>query len=206
MLRPTFRFSMLLVILAVIGGATFAACSDPGPSGLFIDLQFRLRCIAMGGCVGFSDRNVLGYNGQDGLRLTCSVNETDANRTLTFSASGRDYGISMTNAVFARAGGSPSGTGCTLSVTDSMDGNTYMGICGASDPSEAQPCKVSGVTFGVDAPTGRPLISGNIYCQGISPSAAPGIDRELTGPGNTIDAQTSPVRFNLYDCAGFNPD
>jgi hypothetical protein len=145
---------------------------------------------------------VLGFDGEGGVRIACQVSETGANRTLTFSAIASGYGLQLQNATFPLAGGAPAAGGCQVRV---FDDNNYVGACGGSPPSEAQPCTVNNVVFGRDD-EGRSRITGNIYCEGLSPEAAPSIDRELTTPGTDPASRTTPMQFTLYDCPGFNPD
>lgn len=200
-MRPNARFLLVLSLSIALGGLA-ASCGDNGPAGVYMDIQWTIRCIAMGGCTSYPTRDVLGFDGDNGTRLTCSVTESAANRTLTFSATAAGYGLSLRNATFARAGGTPAGTDCQVRV---IDDNTYTGACGGLPPTETQPCQVNNVMFTRDA-EGRSLITGNIYCQNISPEAAPSIDREVTGPGTAVADRTRPLLFNIYDCPGYNPD
>ena len=195
------RFVFVLA-LSIALGALAAGCGDSGPAGVYASIAWTIRCEMMDGCTAYPTRDVQGFDGENGVRVSCSVTETESSRTLSFSAYAASYGIQMQNASFGRGGGTPAGTDCRITV---QEDNTYVGACGGSPPSEGQPCQVNNVQFTTDT-EGRSLITGNIFCQGMSPSAAPSIDRELTRPGFDIPSLTAPLEFNLYDCAGYNPD
>lgn len=202
--RNTRLFFMLGATLAIGSG-----CKNE-PPGTYADLQWTIRCDGMRGCLTYPSRSVDGFDGENQVRITCTVIETESTRALSFSVNAPSYGLSLQNATFPRAGGSPTAGPCRVNV---QEDNSYSGACGGGAPSPTQPCQVSNVDFTRD-PEGRTLITGQIYCGGmsgetvigISPSAAPTIKRELTAPGTEIAARTTPMRFNLYDCPGFNPD
>jgi hypothetical protein len=204
------RHARFLFVLAssLSLGLLAASCTSTGPAGVFAYSEWRLRCpVPADGCSSYPDRCVEGFSGQnacgDNARIQCSVIQGADARTLSFSLSAGSYAIEMTNASFPRSGGSPSSGGCQMRVIE--DRTTFTGACGSGPPREGQPCEVSGVSFGRD-PDGRALISGNVYCQGMSPAAAPTLFRGLSGPGNLPADATSPMRFDLYDCTGFQPD
>lgn len=201
MRRSNVRFSILIAFSAVLTIAA-SSCSSSGPAGLYADIQWRVRCEETGGCSGYRDRDVLGFNRENGLTLACSVIESDTTRTLSFSAYTGSFGLELTNATFPRAGGTPQAGGCSVTV---QDGNRFQGNCGASPPSDTQPCQVNNVRFERDV-DGRALITGNMYCENISPSAAGDLDREVTAPGDDPAAATMPFQFSLYDCSGYTPD
>lgn len=202
--NAAFRF---LVCAAALLASSAASCSTSGPAEVFADLQWRVRCEIMRMCTGYPDRSILGFDGDDGQRISCNVIETADSRTLTFNVSGStatsSYSLGVTAAVIPRAGGGAGGSGCSVTVRE--DATTFTGRCGASPPNDAQPCQINNVRFMVDA-EGRSLITGNLYCENISPSAAMTIDREVTAAGDTPDARTTPMAFNLYDCRGYSPD
>lgn len=193
------RFVSLVASL-LASGTLFLGCNESGPAGVYAYVEWRLRCEEMAGCSAYPDRFVDGFDGE-GASISCNVTETAESRTLNFSAFSSSFGIQLQNAVFPRGGSAASG-GCQVRV---LDDNTYVGTCGGAEPTPAQPCQVNNVTFSRDD-AGRALIRGQIYCVGISPTAAPTIDRELTAPGNSIEARTSPLTFDLYDCPGYQPD
>ena len=188
--------------LALAAGLATSSCSSSGPVGVYADIRWQVRCDIMNGCTSYPQRDVNGFNGENGVRVTCTTIESASNRVLSFSASGSGYSLQLSGASFARSGGSPGGEGCNVRV---QEDNVYEGACGASPPSEAQPCRVSDVMFTRDA-EGRSLITGHIFCQGMSPSAAPGIDRELTSAGTSPESAMTPLEFNIYDCNGYTPD
>ncbi|MDQ3030956.1 MAG: hypothetical protein M3Y87_00945 [Myxococcota bacterium] len=195
------RFVLVLATTIALG-ALAAGCGDSGPAGTYASLTWTIRCETMGMCSSYPNRDVDGFHGENGVRIACNVTETETTRTLTFSAYASNYGIQMQNAQFSRGGGTPAGTDCRISVLE--DTNNFVGACGGSPPTEVQPCQVNNVQFTTDE-EGRSLIRGNIFCVGLSPSAAPNIDRELTAPGTGLAAPTTPMQFDLYDCAGYNP-
>jgi hypothetical protein len=198
----TDRGIQLLVALAMLLAAFSASCNNSGNAGVYADLTWQVRCNVMRGCVAYPPRDILGFNNEHGHRILCSVVETADSRTLSFSAYARDYGIALFNARFSRAGGTPAGTGCVVSV---QEDNTYEGACGGAPPTEAQPCQVTNVQFTRDA-EGRSLVQGNIYCVNMSPRAVPNIHRELTAPGTDPSAASSPMTFRFFDCSGYQPD
>lgn len=202
-MRSKVGFKLLLATAALLGIAA-SGCSNSGPTGVYADILWQVRCQEMGMCTPGPERSILGFDRENGQRVSCSVIQTDTNRTLSFSGSFRSetlsYSLAMMNAQFPRSGGSPA-AGCQITVLE--DTNTYVGACGASPPTTGQPCQVSAVQFTRDD-EGRSLIRGQIYCVGISPTVAPNIDREVTAPGPT--AGTEPLTFSLYDCDGYTPD
>ena len=200
-MRSNFAFFMAAGFAALAGLST-SSCTSSGPAGVYADIRWQIRCDVMNGCSSYPARDVNGFSGDNGVRVTCTTIESAANRVLSFSVSGSGYSLRLAGASFARNGGSPMGSGCLVTV---QEDNVYEGACGASPPSDAQPCRVSDVMFTRDA-DGRSLITGGIFCQGLSPSAAPGIDRELTASGTSAEATMSPLEFNLYDCNGYTPD
>lgn len=203
------RFAFTLGAMLVLG----MGCENE-PPGTYARLEWTLRCDGMRGCLTYPTRMVDGFEGENQVRVTCNVTETETTRTLAFSVDAPGYGLSLQRANFPRVGGSPTSGSCLVTVRDD---NTYTGACGGATPSPAQPCQVSNVDFTSDPEEeGRSLITGFIYCGGtsgsppepfgLSPSAAPTIKRELTAPGTDIASRTRPMRFAFYDCAGFNPD
>jgi hypothetical protein len=195
------RFSvplLLSVALAGLGGG----CNNNRNAGVYADLSWRLRCGTTPGCLGYPDREVAGFNGERGFRISCTVSESETTRTLNFSASGGGYGISVINAQIPRSGTAPVGTGCLLTV---QEDNIYEGACGSGPPTPSQPCQMSRVEFTRDE-EGRPLVQGSIYCVQIAPRAIPTIDRNLTAPGNGPSADMMPMSFRFFDCTGYQPD
>jgi hypothetical protein len=199
------RFAFTLGAMLMIG----TGCSN-APPGTYAELDWTIRCEGMRGCLSYMPRSVAGFDGENQIRITCSVTETDSSRSLGFSVNAAGYGFSLQRANFPLTGGSPTAGSCLVTVRED---NTYTGACGGATPSPTQPCQVSDVDFTRDG-EGRSLITGLIYCGGtsgdqvfgLSPSAAPTIKRELTTPGTDIASRTTPMRFSLYDCPGFNPD
>lgn len=192
---------VLLVASLLASGVLFLGCNESGPAGVYAYIEWRVRCGAMLGCTERPDRFIDGFDGE-GANISCSVRETPDSRTLNFSAFTDQFGIQLQNATFLRGGTVASGAGCTVRVLE--DNNSYVGTCGGSPPSEGQPCQVNNVRFMRDD-AGRALIRGNIYCVGISPTAAR-VERDLTAPGTSSEARTTPLTFDIYDCPGYQPD
>lgn len=189
------------VILGLALAAVGSSCTTTGPAGVYADIQYAVRCEAMGMCPGTVMRDINGFNGTDGLRVSCNVVETATQRILSFSATSRStFGMSVMNATFARGGGSPSGAGCVVEVQDSP--NTFRGDCGGAPPSAVQPCQISSVVFTREAETGSSLITGQMICASLPNRADATILREVTSAGSAA----APLTFNLYDCTGYNPD
>lgn len=204
-LRPAF---LALHVLALASGCTAShgtdAGVDGGDPGPYADLQWQVRCDAIGMCVEMPARSVLGFDGEGGQRISCTVVDSATDRTLSFdtraSAVGTTFGLALSNARFPSGSGGAPAPGCTVSVTE---GSTVLtGACGPDAPSEAQPCQLTEVTFGDDG-EGRSLIQGKILCVGLSPPDVPTIDREVTAPGSS--ATTEPLVFDFYACDGFTP-
>ncbi|AKF03780.1 hypothetical protein [Sandaracinus amylolyticus] len=197
------RHARFVFLAASIAATALPSCTDSRPAGVYAYIEWRVRCDMGDGpednCTAYPDRFVDGFDGE-GARISCNVTENDDSRTLNFSVSGSDFGLQLQNATFPRGGATPSPAGCRVTVRDD---NAYTGTCGGNPPSASQECQVSGVSFGRDD-EGRALISGQIFCVGISPEASLNIDRELTAPGPT--ARTTPLTFNIYDCPGYQPD
>ena len=175
-MRSNVGFKLLPAAAALIG-LVAVGCSESGPTGVFADIQWQVRCQVMGMCTPAAARIIYGFDGDDAQRISCNVTETDTTRILSFNTRGSlasvPYGLTMINATFPSGGGSPSAG----QVTVTEGSNTYVGACGGSPPSMTQPCQVTNVTFGDDG-EGRSLITGEIYCVGISPNASPNIDHE----------------------------
>jgi hypothetical protein len=198
-------FLTLPVALALFCGS----CGPSGPTGTFADVRWQLRCEVMRGCIAYPGHDVNGYNGGMDLAtgsryaISCNVTETPTTRTLTFTTYTGGFGLTLRSAQFSRAGGTPTAGGCTVDV---QEDNRYTGACGGSPPTAMQPCQVNNVRFTTDVATGSTLITGNIYCIGIAPTADPMRVRELTTVGTDVASRTTPLSFGLYDCPGYTPD
>lgn len=192
--------AILFTVLTLGLFGLVSGCPSNDPAGVYADIQYAVRCEMMGMCPGTVQRDINGFNGEGALRVTCRVTDSGDQRILNFSAaSGSSYGITITNASFPRAGGSP-GAGCSVTVTDGP--NTFTGTCGGAAPSAAQPCQISSVAFTTEVETGSPLITGQMLCEGLPNRADATRVREVTGPA----AAGGPLTFNIYDCTGYMPD
>ncbi len=201
MLRYLASTPILLTTMLALAG-----CGDPLAGALFADVQYATRCEETRGCDGAQDRDVCGYNQSDpcpGIEadatLSCSVTETETNRTISFSArQGGPYAISVENLTVPLAGGSASGGACRVRVVEGA--NTYVGTCGGSDPSSAQPCRISGVTFYDDMD--NPTFEGQIFCQFLENQGNPALQIEVTSKGDGPGPASRPGSFRFANCNG----
>lgn len=183
-----------------------AGCGDPNSGVLFADIQYATRCEMTHGCDAPHDRDICGFNHSDPCvedapepTLSCSVVETDTTRTISFSArQGSGFSLSVSNLQVPFAGGSASGGDCRVTVVEGA--NTYTGLCGGSNPSEAQPCQIEGVTFTDDM--GNPTFEGHIFCQFLKNQANPTLAIEVTAPGSGPTPAGTPARFRMANCRG----
>ncbi|HJL20010.1 MAG TPA: hypothetical protein RMH99_30375 [Sandaracinaceae bacterium LLY-WYZ-13_1] len=198
-MRRTLPFAFALVSFV-------AGCGDPDAGKLFVDIQYATRCDETLGCGGTEERDICGINqgdpcieGTPEVLASCSVSESESNRTVSFSAQqGADFSIAVSGAIFPFAGGSASGGSCTVTVVDGP--NTYSGACGSSEPSEAQPCQISSVMFYDDM--GNPTVEGSILCKNLSNRANPDLQIEVSTLGSGPDAANTPAGFRLANCTG----
>jgi hypothetical protein len=192
--------------ILVVSLLALAGCGDPNAGALFADVQYATRCDMTRGCDRAQDRDVCGFNQSDpcpGIEaeatLSCSVSQTDTNRTISFSArQGGNFAISVENLIVPRAGGSAMGGSCRVTVIEGA--NTYVGGCGGSDPSTAQPCRISGVTFYDDE--GNPTFEGDIFCQFLENRANPALEIEVTAKGSGPASAAQPGSFRFANCSG----
>lgn len=220
MLRTIHLLGLSFVVLA--------GCGDPNAGRLFAEVHYRVRCEETFGCGSPPDRLVCGFTASDfcdgrGLdqeaQLSCTVNQNEDNRTLTFTATqGSDFSIRVSAAVIPRDGGVAMGPACEVTVVEGA--NTYSGRCGSSVPSAEQPCQITNVAFFDDE--GNPTISGEIFCQHLENRSNPSLSIEVTAPLDGSPAFTSgtppvgvcdsyapnfppacePLVFTLANCSG----
>ena len=109
-MRSNVGFKLLPAAAALIG-LVAVGCSESGPTGVFADIQWQVRCQVMGMCTPSAGRSILGFDGQDGQRISCNVVETDSSRILSFNTRGSvasvPFALTMTMATFPTSGGSP---------------------------------------------------------------------------------------------------
>lgn len=195
------------IALSVLGLA-IAACGDPNAGALFADIQYGTECDESRGCTPAPNRDICGINLGDPCpevggtaNLSCSVLEaTDGStRTLTFSASqGTDFSIAIRQAIIPFAGGPAAGANCTVTIVDGP--NRHTGLCGSSEPTDAQPCQVSGVRFYDDL--GNPTLEGDIFCQHLQNQANPLQLLEVHAKGSAATDAMSPGHFRIANCDG----
>lgn len=221
---------MLRTFAKTIGLSLLAGVAGCGDSNglLFADIQYSTRCEETRGCAGPQDYDICGVNGGDACvlvpgtaRLSCSVQETDTHRTISFSArqegTGEHFSITVSRLQVLRDGGSATGGDCRVTVE--VGPNDYEGTCGGSVPNPAQPCQITNVRFGRDM-DGNEELEGEIFCQFLQNEAQPNLRIEVTaiGPsapafgGATImpicdtyaeaPAACQPGRFRIVNCRG----
>lgn len=179
-------------LLAFVSLLALAGCGGDDPLPPYADMQWRLRCNRMGGCTGYPMRDVYAFDGAEGNRVSCEIETRGATREFFFSAYGpmNQFGIQLRNASFTGTGGAVGGS-CGVTVLE--DGSNWIGTCGSSAPSAAQPCQIT--DFRIDPMMG---VLGKIYCEGLQQQGVPENLRELT---HATEA-TMPMSFNFQNCTG----
>jgi hypothetical protein len=145
------------------------------------------------------DRQVTVFNGQADHRISCQVELLPGGVQQRFSFDielARQYRMQLLSAIVPRDGGSIMGTGCRMLVSEGV--NTYSGNCGASVPSEDQPCQVNGITFGTSM-DGYPQATANVLCRNAR-NETTGEVRDITSPGAAGASMSTAVR--LLNCSG----
>jgi hypothetical protein len=190
-----------LLPLTVLSALALTGCPSQPPPATYAIADWQVRCdSAMLACTPGPSRLVTGTSGVDGNSVSCSVVESATTRRVNFrvgsSVGGIDYAIGVAMANVPRSGGSPS-TGCTVTVED--DANTYVGACGATAPSDTQPCQVT-MDFDVDPSTGSPRVTAEILCDHLVNQADPTIRRSIfMGAGSP-----NPAHIEIFDCRGLS--
>lgn len=198
--RILLSFALMSALLAGCG-------EDPPP--LFADIRWQVQCSCYGMCSGIPDRDVNNIDGEDGNSISCSVRERSGQSVLTFNVSkGSDYTFEIRDAAFPPGGGPVGGASCTVRIDES--GNSYVGACGSSQPSELQPCQIRNLEIGEDM-DGFPQISGELVCLELQSTVDSMVRREVTAPRGRIDnsggmcrlfPDTEPVAFRIVNCKG----
>ncbi|MGE0789145.1 MAG: hypothetical protein AB7S26_25960 [Sandaracinaceae bacterium] len=192
----------LVLLLALVG-------CDGGNPDVFADMRYAVRCNETRGCPGESQRDICGFNMGDpcvelgdvpSFQITCDVEETSDNRTITFVALGLGFSLRITSLVVPFAGGPGGGPNCRVRVQEGA--NLYEGACGSSAPSEAQPCQIPNVSFRDDM--GNPTLEGSVRCEYLPNTAMPANHVELSTNGSGPMAQMTPAGFRLANCAGLH--
>jgi hypothetical protein len=201
MLRSLGLFTILTSLLGLAG------CGDPNAGALFADVQYATRCDDTLGCGGSADRDVCGFNRSDPCiedapeaTLSCTVTESETSRTISFSARQGPASISVESLTVPLVGGSASGGACRVRVVEGA--NTYTGGCGGSEPNEAQPCRISNVSFYDDE--GNPTFEGDLFCQFLQNQSNPTLAIEVTAKGNGPGPASSPGTFRFANCTGLS--
>lgn len=197
--------SSAMVTLAVL--SALAGCNNQNAARIYVDVNWKLRCEptpiptglnCMAGCTEGVDRSINGYSSDPGVRISCNVTETAADRFINFTiqnASGQS--LSFENVQVPRGGGSALSGNVRLN-----DGNEYVGAAGGASPSNAQPCQVSAVAFARDPETGDSHLTGQVVCQTMRAPASNMLCRGLSAAG---PSPTLPAQFSIFACRGLNP-
>lgn len=199
------RRALALVCLSSALAVAVAGC-DEGEAAVFADIRYSTRCDETGGCDD-EQRDICGFNmgdvcpellDQTPPLVTCSVNETDTTRTVSFRAVGNGFSLGVRGLQVPFDGGPGGGPNCTVLVGDGP--NDYEGQCGSSEPSEAQPCQISSVTFRDDM--GNPTLEGSVLCRHMPNEANISLKLELSSYGSGPVAEMTPAAFRLANCTG----
>lgn len=197
----SFLISSAMVSLAVL--SALAGCNNQNAARVYADVNWKLQCPprgtagCMAGCTEGVDRFINGYSGDSGVRVTCNVTETAADRFINFTiqnASGQ--ALTFENVQVLRGGGSAI-TG-NVRLTDT---NEFVGAAGGASPSSAQPCQISMVEFDRDT-NGDARLAGQVLCQTMR---APADNTLCRGISAASAGATVPVQFEIFACRGLNP-
>ena len=193
------RWFSLVLLLAACGG-------DDGV-GLFADVQWQVRCPRdLSGCSrDGEDVDVFASEGDDGVAISCQVDESGGNRFVRFSVGEGGRRLAVQGIQVGEGGGPVTGTGCRVTVVD--DSTTYEGACGSAPPSASQPCQISGLQFIEDrvddTDTGRfgPEVVMQMSCIGVTAAADPTRFRRDLYRSRTTGTTAANIRF--INCPGF---
>lgn len=182
-----------------------AACGDDGV-GLFADAQWQVRCPpALAGCSRDGENvDVFASAGEDGVTISCQVDDGGSNRFVRFDIAQGGHRLSVQGISVPATGGPVQGTGCLVTVLD--DSTTYTGACGAGAPSPAQPCQITGLSFieerEGDTDSGRfgPEVVMGLTCNGITAAADPMRFNRDVYRSRTSGA--TPANIRLINCDG----
>lgn len=182
-----------------------AACGDDGV-GLFADAQWQVRCPS--GLMGCSrdgeEVDVFASAGDDGVTISCSVDESGDNRFVRFNLAQDGRRLSIDGLQTSATGGAVTGTGCTVTLVD--DSTTYVGRCGSTAPNDTQPCQITGLSFIEDrvgdTDMGRfgPEVVMSMTCQNITSASDPIRFRRDLYRSRT--SGTTPANIRLINCDG----
>lgn len=197
MLRNFFVTTVGLSLVSIAG------CGDPHAGALFIDTQYATRCDMTRGCDMPHQHDFCGFaddpcEGTPEVTVSCSVDEADTQRVISFSARAEGSSISVQNLIVLNGSNAASGGPCRVSIVEGA--NSYSGACGGSEPSEAQPCRINNIAFVDDM--GNPTFSGDIFCQFLPNSASPALQIEVTSNGSRAEDLTNPGHFRFANCSG----
>ena len=188
-----------------------ASCGDEG-GGIGADALYQLACPqdpAETGCGSALDPvNILAYDGDaapEGGTVTVRCSSVDAGeglKAVSFSVGiGNDPLLQVSGAIIPEDGGPVSGRSCRVVASQSSNrygGGTY-GVCGAAQPSEEQPCRLTAFEFDPNGEDGRELTT-TLECRNLRAETAPDrLVRDLTLPMN----RSAAAQLRLINCEGF---
>lgn len=182
-------------LLVLVAGGTLG-CTSESEARLFAQASWKVRCSAdaEGGCVDAQPHDVAALDGEDGFDLSCSVNEFDGNRRITFSIKqGVEYSLTLRNIIVPPIGGAPIGNSCSIQM---LEENYFEGACGGEPPNEVQPCQVSLIQFSEEAD--GPTLRGKLLCRSLPGRAVPDHKRDVA----SADDLDAAVDFRFVNCSG----
>lgn len=192
----------LSTLLALVALPLVFSCGDDAAE-VFGDAQWQVRCPpGRPMCPQNGDAvDVFGFDGSEGTTATCNISDSgDGTVILDFAVGRGGQLMSVSGVVTGSEGGTVRGNSCRLTVID--DGNNYggpvEGLCGANEPSEAQPCQIGPIVFDPGAMDG-PELRTTIYCSSVaSPSNPDLLVRDVTAPM----APSTPASIRVINCPG----
>lgn len=181
-----------------------ASCA-PEDKEVFGNAIWQVRCPeGIAGCFQDSPPNdVFGFNGETNaaglpITATCSYSSLSEGDMVNLSLG---LGTNFLRIERLLVNGSrPVGNLCRVSVEQGA--NTYggnSGTCGASEPSEEQPCQVQSVDILPSTDGADSSISLDLYCELLkSPLNPEGLQANITSAAGA----TTPVVITVENCVG----
>ncbi len=197
MIRDTHFLRSILLGSALV--TALASCGSPARK---VFARFNYMLTETGGAGG-NPRMIEGYDGDNGMRISCSVSETAQRRVLSFSLDvpASQTGLSIAGAEFIRGTGALPAQptqGCSVTV---REGNSYSGVCGGSEPTAQTACRINNVEFKIDPDNGSPVVVGRVFCSGLRGTTV--LAKDLSS--GTFADRTQGAAFTIYDCPGLAP-
>lgn len=204
---------IVYVWMFLLTAAAFAGCND-APGDLFVDIRWQVKC-PQGAPSCFPSQHRAhdiftfagGVTNEDPplpVALSCLIEPRGADDVLwSFSAVTSEYRLTIRNAIIPRTGGPVSGPDCTVEFVDAV--NTYVGKCGSSVLTEAQPCRFSSVGFAYeDRVMGLlgPTLSTSLVCEGVRAPSTAILVRDMTAPDVRGERVNGLIPINIVNCEG----